>query len=109
MKKILFPTLAILMAALSSCGGKTQSTDNQEPVCGGYSELRLLTADDSLAFASAVKDDAQLKPVLVSSQIVAGTNYKFRCEQMNADSTFSSVEVKIFQPLPGEGEPKVEG
>lgn len=108
MKKILFPTLALLVAALSSCGGKTQSSDNQDVVCGGYSELRLLTADDSLAFASAVKDNENLKPVLVSSQIVAGTNYRFRCEQMNADSTFSSVEVKIFQPLPGEGEPTVD-
>lgn len=94
------------MAALSSCGGKTQSSDNQDVVCGGYSELRLLTADDSLAFTSAVKDNENLKPVLVSSQIVAGTNYNFRCEQMNADSTFSSVDVKVFQPL--EGEPKVD-
>lgn len=106
MKKLLFTTLAILMAALSSCGGKTQSSDNQDVVCGGYSDLRLLTADDSLAFSSAVKDNENLKPVLVSSQIVAGTNYNFRCEQMNADSTFSSVDVKVFQPL--EGEPKVD-
>ena len=57
--------------------GKTE-----EMLMGGFSEQRPLTAEDSSVFAAATKDFAYLglKPLSVSTQVVAGTNFLFTCE-----------------------------
>lgn len=110
MKKHPILTAALSLLALAACsgGGGEQANQKAVPVCGGYSDSRLLTAEDSLVFNAALGDSAALlSPVIVSTQVVAGLNYCFSCEQMNADSTMSSVEVRIYMPLPGEGEPSV--
>ena len=82
---------------------ETGKTD--EMLLGGYSEQRPLTAEDSAVFAEATKDYAylSLKPLSVSTQVVAGTNYLFVCEMKAFGGPASQTNVKIFKPLPGRG------
>ncbi len=96
-----------LMTLVSACSNTQKPAENVE--CGGYGEPELLTANDSLVFKTAVGDSlsSALSPVNVSKQVVGGMNYKFRCEQMNADSTMSSVEVSIYDPMENDSKPEV--
>lgn len=84
--------------------GKTEET-----LMGGYSEQRPLTAEDSAVFAAATKDYAYLglKPLSVSTQVVAGTNFLFTCEMKAFGGPATQTNVKIFRPLPGRGEPEL--
>ena len=84
--------------------GKTE-----EMLMGGYSEQRPLTAEDSAVFAAATKDYGylSLKPLSVSTQVVAGTNFLFTCEMKAFGGPATETNVKIFRPLPGRGEPEL--
>ena len=84
--------------------GKTE-----EMLMGGFSEQRPLTAEDSAVFAAATKDYAYLglKPLSVSTQVVAGMNYLFTCEMKAFGGPAVQTNVKIFKPLPGRGEPEL--
>jgi flavodoxin len=84
--------------------GKTE-----EMLAGGFSEQRPLTAEDSAVFAAATKDYAYLglKPLGVSTQVVAGMNYLFVCEMKAFGGPATQTNVKIFKPLPGRGEPEM--
>ncbi|MBR2470391.1 MAG: hypothetical protein IKB43_09665 [Fibrobacter sp.] len=84
--------------------GKTE-----EMLMGGYSEQRPLTAEDSAVFAAATKDYGylSLKPLSVSTQVVAGTNFLFTCEMKAFGGPATQTYVKIFRPLPGRGEPEL--
>lgn len=84
--------------------GKTE-----EMLMGGYSEQRPLTAEDSAVFAAATKDYGylSLKPLSVSTQVVAGTNFLFTCEMKAFGGPATQTNVKIFRPLPGRGEPEL--
>lgn len=76
---------------------------------GGFSESRAMTAEDSAVFAAATKDYAylNLKPVVVSTQVVAGLNYMFECKMKAFGGAEETVFVKIFKPLPNQGEPQL--
>lgn len=76
---------------------------------GGFSESRAMTAEDSAVFAMATKDYAylNLKPVVVSTQVVAGLNYMFACKMKAFGGAEETVQVKIFKPLPNQGEPQL--
>ena len=86
---------------------ETGKTD--EMLMGGYSEQRPLTAEDSAVFAAATKDYGYLglKPLSVSTQVVAGTNFLFTCEMKAFGGPATETNVKIFRPLPGRGEPEL--
>lgn len=86
--------------------GKTE-----EMLMGGFSEQRPLTAEDSAVFAAATKDYAYLglKPLSVSTQVVAGMNYLFVCEMKAFGGPATQTNVKIFKPLPGRGEAQLIG
>ena len=86
---------------------ETGKTD--EMLMGGFSEQRPLAKEDSAVFAAATKDYAYLglKPLSVSTQIVAGTNYLFVCEMKAFGGPAVQTNVKIFKPLPGRGEPEM--
>jgi hypothetical protein len=86
--------------------GKTE-----EMLMGGFSKQRPLTAEDSVAFAEGSKDYAylNLKPLSVSSQVVAGMNYIFVCEMKAFGGPAIQTNVKIFKPLPGRGETQLIG
>ena len=80
-----------------------------EMLMGGYSEQRPLTPEDSAVFAAATKDYAylQLKPLSVSTQVVAGMNYLFLGTMSGFNRPPAETMVKIFKPLPGRGEPEL--
>ena len=86
---------------------ETGKTD--EMLMGGFSEQRPITAEDSAVFTAATKDYAYLglKPLSVSTQVVAGMNYLFVCEMKAFGGPATQTNVKIFKPLPGRGEPEM--
>lgn len=85
--------------------GKTE-----EMLCGGFTEQRSLAAEDSAVFTAATAKDyayLNLKPLSVATQVVAGTNYLFYCTMQAFGGGEENVQVKIFRPLPGRGEPQL--
>lgn len=84
---------------------QTLSAKEDEEMVGAYSEMRLLTSEDSTVFAEATADYAYLHlvPKSVKSQVVAGTNYVFLCEMKGPDGILAEARVLIFEPLPGHG------
>ena len=89
--------------------GNLETGKTEEMLCGGFSEQRPLTKEDSAVFAAATKDYAYLglKPLSVSTQVVAGMNYLFVCEMKAFGGPATQTNVKIFKPLPGRGEPEL--
>lgn len=91
----------------------------RQQLCGGYTVQREFTEDELAMFTSATSScEAALTPLSVSTQVVAGTNYRFYCRFEGAldslrDGTLDEggnsghCWVTIFRPLPGQGEPKL--
>ena len=80
-------------------------TNNQQPIVGGWSPYHKLTAQDQQVFNEALKGFVGVKytPETVSTQIVAGTNYRFRCvASMPPAMVVWEAIVEIFQPLGGQ-------
>jgi len=98
----------IIFASCASCKkdsvNKQDNTivrhDEDRPLCGGYTQYRALDEEDMKLFSEAYKGDIMLEPFEVATQVVAGTNYRFRCR----DGKGKVYVVVIFQPLPGQGE-----
>ena len=76
---------------------------------GAFGEMRDLDDHDRDVFSRATHDYAYLAltPQRVCTQVVAGTNYLFECQSAGPDGNPSIVEVRIFAPLPGRGDPEV--
>lgn len=89
--------------------GNMREGKTDEMLCGGFSEQRPLAAEDSAVFATATKDYAylNLKPLSVATQVVAGTNFMFSCTMQAFGGGEESVQVKVFRPLPGRGDPQL--
>jgi hypothetical protein len=119
-KRIAFVSLIIiicfaLMACSGGSGGRTSADPtvtpepDTDPVVGGYTEERDLTSEDTAIFAAAMEgfDGVKYEPLKVSTQVVAGTNYKFYCKATNAtpDAKERYVYVTIYVPLPVSGDP----
>lgn len=94
---------------LDAFWGNLETGKTDEMLVGGFSEQRALTAEDSAVFAAATKDYAYLglKPLSVSTQVVAGTNYLFTCEMNAFGGPAVQTNVRIFSPLPGQGDPEL--
>ena len=94
--RIVFLSL-FMLAALVSCkttdGRFTAASD--KPTKGTIAEIAL--------FHKAVDTRMALTPKKVSRQVVAGTNYEFICKDANG----KKHTIVIFQPLPGQGEPRI--
>jgi hypothetical protein len=119
MKKIsAIVLLLIITSTLLACAGGSGSgtpsdpsaapEPDANPVVGGYTEERDLTAEDTEIFAAAMEgfDGVRYEPLKVSTQVVAGTNYKFYCKATNAtpDAKERYVYVTIYVPLPSSGD-----
>ncbi len=103
MKKILLALSAMIALLGCSSTKKTDDRNDRKIITGGYSEHRQLNAED-LKFFNEVSESyggLELTPITVSTQVVAGFNYCYRCK--NKKGKF--YEVTIFQPLPEEGQP----
>ena len=89
--------------------GNLETGKTEEMLMGGFSEQRPLNAEDSAVFIAATKDYAYLglKPLSVSTQVVAGMNYLFVCEMKAFGGPVVQTNVKIFKPLPDRGEPEL--
>ena len=85
------------------------SGKTDEMLMGGFSEQRPLAAEDSAVFAEATADYGYLglKPLSVSTQVVAGTNFLFVCEMKAFGGPAVQANVKVFRPLPGKGAPEM--
>lgn len=96
-------------------GGKKEAAPgfpaNGKRVVGGYGPVEELRKEDRAVFEAAMKDAGGVtyKPLKVSRQVVAGTNYRFLCQGISSEPgqrRFWAV-VRIFAPLPGRGAPSV--
>lgn len=79
-------------------------------VVGGWSAYHKLTPQDQKVFDEAMKGFVGVKytPISVSTQVVAGMNYRFKCEaSMPPSDVVWEAIVEIFQPL--NGNPHVVG
>jgi len=96
-----------------------QNAEQKEIKCGGYTDWREVSEEEMAIYRTALDayladkevcteegcslpeeykalDDAE--PTAVSTQVVAGMNYKFRSDV---------AIVTVFCPLPGQGDPEV--
>lgn len=92
-----------LVAVLSFSGCSNNLSvrgDNPKtPMTGAYGETRAVTDEERTLFNATYRGDLELTPVSVSSQVVAGMNYRFVCKDKKGDSCL----VTIFRPLPSSG------
>ena len=91
----------------------------KEALYGGYTSMRQSSDEEFAMFKKATDDDGMIiyTPLYVSTQVVAGTNYKFWCiwDDLGADlkdfkeptKSYGYCWITIFKPLPGQGEPRV--
>ncbi|TRW23548.1 hypothetical protein FMM05_12870 [Flavobacterium zepuense] len=80
-------------------------------VAGGWTAYHKLTPQDQKVFDEAMKGfvGATYKPGSVSTQVVAGTNYRFKCvASVPPALVVWEAIVEIFQPLNG-GAPYITG
>ncbi|WP_330442739.1 hypothetical protein [Flavobacterium sp. C4GT6] len=89
------------------------STQNslEATLVGGWTPFHPLTAEDKAVFDQAMKGFVGVKytPQSVSTQVVAGKNYRFKCtaSMPPAEVVWEAI-VEIFQPLNG-GAPYITG
>lgn len=84
--------------------------NNKDAVVGGWSAYHPLTTEDKAVFDEAMKGFVGVKytPQAVSTQVVAGTNYRYKCiASMPPAQVVWEAIVEIFQPL--DGVPYVTG
>ena len=81
--------------------GKAVVTSEEEKpqMVGAYDDGRTPTKDEIELFKDTYKGDIELTPITVSTQVVAGTNYKFVCK----DKSGRTYQVIIYQKLPAYG------
>jgi len=83
-------------------------------IAGGWTAYHQLTAEDQKVFNEAMKDHHNLgvkyTPQSVATQVVAGINYRFKCEAepVVLEPIQWEAIVEIFQPL-GKETPYVTG
>lgn len=90
-----------------------------EQLAGGYTQMRKPTEEEVTMFKMATDDDGMIiyTPLYVSTQVVAGLNYRFWCiwddlgsdlkEYKEPTNSYGYCLVTIFKPLPGQGEARV--
>ena len=87
------------------------STEIKRTILGGWTSYEALTAEDSKVFNEALKGfvGVTYTPNEVSTQVVAGTNYRFKCTASipPSDVVWEAI-VEIFQPL-GNEKPHITG
>lgn len=83
----------------------TETLINNQPIVGGWSAYHKLTPHDQLIFDEALKGFVGVKytPNSVSSQVVAGMNYRFKCTaSMPPAMVVWEALVEIYKPLDGK-------
>ena len=88
-----------------------------QQICGGYTVQREPTGEEMSMFRSVTgTGDTVFTPLSVSTQVVAGINYRFYCRYEDTsdgiqrkaaddDDKYGYCWITIYKPLPGRGEP----
>lgn len=114
MKRLAFIFAAAL--ALAACSSNKNNNGTvieedavQEQMVGAFGEQREITEEEMAMFRKATENDslAVYTPLSVSTQVVAGTNYKFWCRFEETSDKYGHCWITIFKPLSGQGEPEV--
>ncbi len=77
----------------------------QEQLPGGWTSYHPLTAEDQKVFDEAMHGFVGVKytPTEVSTQVVNGTNYRFRCNaSMPPSDVVWQAIVEIYSPIDGQ-------
>lgn len=92
--------LATIIIGMASCAS-TRKTQ----MVGAFGKSTKLTTEEDSLFKTVVlsHSNLQLKPLKVSRQVVAGTNYRYEC----VDNNKKKVEVVVYEPLPGQGDARI--
>lgn len=80
----------------------------QEVLLGGWTKYHSLTAEDQEVFVEAMRGFVGVKyaPTEVATQLVNGTNYRFKCNaSMPPSDVVWQAIVEIYSPI--EGQPHV--
>lgn len=98
MKKTLVILLSMVagLGIVTGCSKNDNTNDQESTLCGGYTNYRPVTDEDLAVWKEYYKGEEVLTPIEVATQVVAGTNYRFRC--LNADGDI--VLITLFVPLP---------
>jgi hypothetical protein len=78
---------------------------NNAKVVGGWTPYHKLTPEDKLVFDEALKGLLGVKytPNTVSTQVVAGTNYRYKCTaSLPPTEVVWEAIVEIYKPLNGK-------
>ena len=84
---------AVLSCVCVSCD-QTPNSSPKEAVVGGYSEAHKLSDEERALFDSVAAEIAGVKyePINVSTQIVAGVNYRFLCKGKEQERFVAKIE-----------------
>lgn len=88
----------------------TETLTRKETFVGGWTAYHPLTAEDRKVFDEALNGfvGVTYTPSEVSTQIVAGVNYRFKCTaSMPPSEVVWEAIVEIYQPL--NGKPHITG
>jgi len=113
MRKLFCFALLICLASFLFAGcGKTEAppvelptTSETPPVIGVYSEDRPITGEDMAVFNEAMESlvGVSYEPTLVSTQAVAGINYRFTCTATPVIPDPEPYRALVFIHKPLEG------
>ncbi|WP_418991765.1 hypothetical protein [Alistipes sp.] len=118
---IKFTITALAAVLVAGCGNSDRSEKEiqqdqraespLETMTGAYAEARTPNGEELTLFEYATEGltGVRYTPESVSTQVVAGTNYRFVCTAQPAaqNKTAYRVEIVIYRPLPGQGEPRI--
>ncbi len=83
----------------------SKNQDNKQLIPGGWTPFHDLTPEDRQVFQAATEKltGVDYTPLLVSTQVVEGTNYKFVCDSkvVYPNAEMHRTMVYIFKPLNG--------
>jgi len=84
----------------------TETVKSANTMAGGWTDFHNLTDADLAVFNKALKglDGVNYTPEQVATQVVAGTNYKFKCKAVPVvlDPVEYTAIVEIFESLDGK-------
>lgn len=92
----------------AGCKGKATDGNTDEFLCGGFTEQREITDEEEKMFRDVIgtiDTCTEYTPLSVSTQVVSGLNYRFRC--LYDDKTGNApayCHVTIYKPLQGNPE-----
>ena len=88
----------------------TAQNQTEEPVMGMWSAYSKLTPQDKEIFEEALEGFVGInyRPLTVSTQVIEGTNYHFKCMAcLPPNAVMWEALIKIYKPL--KGKPQIKG